>query len=166
MKVHYMSNTNEWYTPFDLFNTLDKRFDFNLDPCATKENAKCENYFNKEDDGLSQNWYGSVFVNPPYGRAIGKWVEKAYKESLKECVNNVVMLIPARTDTIYWHDWIFPFAKEIMFIKGRLKFGGSKNSAPFPSAIIIFNNNKDRVVSTSDKTGKYIIENITKEKGN
>ena len=139
------SDTNEWYTPPSLFDELDKEFRFTLDPCATKESAKCEKYYTKETNGLDQSWENeSVFVNPPYGREIKHWVEKSYKESLKDNTQ-VVMLIPARTDTKYWHDYIFPYAKDIRFIKGRIKFyriiHGEKvegESAPFPSAIVIF----------------------------
>ena len=136
MKVHFSSKTNEWATPQDFFDKLNKEFNFTLDPCATHENAKCDKYYTIEDDGLKQSWKGeTVFCNPPYGRQIKDWVEKAYNESKEGAT--VVMLIPSRTDTKYWHKWIFPNA-EIRFIKGRLKFGGSKNSAPFPSAVVIF----------------------------
>jgi phage N-6-adenine-methyltransferase len=135
--VHFSSKTNEWATPQELFDKLDAEFHFTLDPCATPENAKCERFFTMEDDGLSKEWAGeSVFCNPPYGRQIGRWVAKAYDEALLYGAT-VVMLIPARTDTGYWHDWIHGKA-EIRFIKGRLKFGDSKNSAPFPSAIVVF----------------------------
>tara|TARA_Y100000593_G_C4105908_1_gene235554 strand:+ start:90 stop:530 length:441 start_codon:yes stop_codon:yes gene_type:complete len=137
--VHYSSKSNEWGTPQDLFDKLNKEFSFTLDPCATSENAKCDKYYTKEDDGLSKSWGGEiVFMNPPYGREIGRWVKKAYEESLKGAV--VVCLIPARTDTKYYHDYIFPYAK-IKFIKGRVKFDngtGELNPAPFPSAIVIF----------------------------
>jgi site-specific DNA-methyltransferase (adenine-specific) len=132
----FSSNSNEWATPQDFFDKLDKEFHFTLDPCATDENAKCDKYYTIKEDGLKQSWKGhSVFCNPPYGKEIAAWVEKSYMESVGGC--QVVMLIPARTDTKYWHEWIFGKA-EIRFIKGRLKFGDSKNSAPFPSAIIIF----------------------------
>ena len=137
MDVHYSSKTNEWSTPQDFFDELDKEFNFTLDPCATSENAKCTKYFTVEDDGLKQDWSKDVvFMNPPYGREIKYWVQKAYEESLKGAT--VVCLIPARTDTAYWHNYIFGKADDIRFIKGRLKFGGSKNPAPFPSAIIIY----------------------------
>jgi len=137
MDVHYSSKTNEWSTPQDFFDELDKEFNFTLDPCATSENAKCTKYFTVEDDGLKQDWSNDVvFMNPPYGREIKYWVQKAYEESLKGAT--VVCLIPARTDTTYWHNYIFGKADDIRFIKGRLKFGGSKNPAPFPSAIIIY----------------------------
>ncbi|PTK77163.1 adenine methyltransferase [Staphylococcus haemolyticus] len=137
MKVHYSSKTNEWATPQNLFDELDDEFNFTLDPCATDENTKCSNYFTIEDDGLSKDWSNEVvFMNPPYGREIKKWIKKAYEESLNGAT--VVCLIPARTDTTYWHDYIFGKADDIRFLKGRLKFGDSKNSAPFPSAIVVY----------------------------
>ena len=137
MDVHYSSKTNEWSTPQDFFNELDKEFNFTLDPCSTRENAKCTKYFTVEDDGLKQDWSNDVvFMNPPYGREIKYWVQKAYEESLKGAT--VVCLIPSRTDTQYWHDYIFGKADDIRFLKGRLKFGGSKNPAPFPSAVIVY----------------------------
>lgn len=140
-KTLFSSTTNEWATPQDFYNILNKEFNFTLDPCATRQNAKCNKYFTIDDNGLEQDWSNDiVFMNPPYGREIKNWVEKAYKESVKGAV--VVCLIPARTDTRYWHDWIFNKASEIRFVKGRLKFGGEKNSAPFPSAVIVFDSNK------------------------
>jgi site-specific DNA-methyltransferase (adenine-specific) len=129
------SKSTEWSTPQDFYDKLNSEFVFNLDPCATHENHKCSAYFTKEDDGLSQSWAGkAVFMNPPYGREVGKWIKKAYGESLKGAT--VVCLIPARTDTAYWHDYCMK--GEIRFIRGRLKFGGAENSAPFPSALVIF----------------------------
>ncbi|MDS0981102.1 phage N-6-adenine-methyltransferase [Staphylococcus hominis] len=137
MEVHYSSKSNEWATPQNLFDELNKEFNFTLDPCATDENAKCSKYFTIEDDGLSKDWSNDVvFMNPPYGREIKKWIKKAYEESLNGAT--VVCLIPARTDTTYWHDFIFDKADDIRFLRGRLKFGGSKNSAPFPSAIVVY----------------------------
>lgn len=140
MKGHIQllsSNSDDWETPIYLFNYLDKKFKFKLDPCAVKRNTKCKSYFTKKDDGLNKSWkkYKSVFVNPPYSD-IKNWVEKCYLESLKKVI--VVMLIPARVDTSYWHDYIFPYANEIIFIRGRLKFNGHKNPSTFPSAIIVF----------------------------
>ena len=139
MKVHFSSKSNEWETPQDLYDKLDKEFGFTLDPCCTKESAKCDKYYTEKDNGLIQDWSNYiVFMNPPYGREIPKWIEKAYKESLKGAT--VVCLIPARTDTKYWHKYIFPYA-EIRFIKGRVKFEGNQKgsgAAPFPSAIAIF----------------------------
>lgn len=131
------SNSNEWATPQKFYEELDAEFHFDLDPCATPENAKCKRFFTIEDDGLKQNWGGArVFCNPPYGREIGKWVEKCYEESLKGAL--CVMLIPARTDTIYFHRFIYHKA-EIRFIRGRLHFNESKQGAPFPSMVVIFN---------------------------
>ena len=144
MKVHYSSETNEWATPKYVFDELNDEFNFKLDPCATKENAKTEKFFTIEDDGLSQEWTDTTFMNPPYGREIKRWVKKAFEESLKGTV--VVCLIPARTDTSYWHEYIFEKACEVRFVKGRIKFGDSKQGAPFPSAVVIFNehNAKDQ----------------------
>lgn len=120
-----------------MFDELNDEFNFTLDPCATDENAKCSKYFTIEDDGLSKDWSNDVvFMNPPYGREIKKWIKKAYEESLNGAT--VVCLIPARTDTTYWHDFIFGKANDIRFLRGRLKFGNSKNSAPFPSAIVVY----------------------------
>jgi site-specific DNA-methyltransferase (adenine-specific) len=133
----FSSKTDQWPTPQYIFDDLNEEFRFNLDPCSTHENAKCERHFTEEDNGLAKSWANKrVFMNPPYGREIGKWMEKAYKESFNNSV--VVCLVPARTDTRWWHD--YAMKGEIRFIKGRLKFGNSKNSAPFPSAIVIFKN--------------------------
>ena len=138
----FTSNTDEWYTPIDFYEQLDKEFHFNLDPCATEQNHKCDKYFTKEINGLSQKWGGCrVFCNPPYGRVIGEWVKKAYEES-QQPNTLVVMLLPARTDTRWFHDYIYGKA-EIRFIKGRLKFGGSNQGAPFPSMVVIFMENEN-----------------------
>ena len=121
----YSSKKHDWETPQDLFDELDEEFDFDLDPCTNGENQKCDKYFTKEQDGLKQDWQGhNIFVNPPYGRQIKHWVKKCYEEGQKENTT-VVMLIPARTDTRYFHDYIYHKA-EIRFIKGRLKFSNSK----------------------------------------
>lgn len=135
----FSSASDNWATPQELFNQLNNEFAFTLDPCASADNAKCAQYYTKEQDGMKQNWGGQrVFCNPPYGRGIGKWVEKCSAESTKE--NTLcVMLLPARTDTKWFHDYIYNKA-EIRFLKGRLKFGNSTNSAPFPSMIVIFKN--------------------------
>lgn len=136
-KILFSSATHEWETPQEFFNVLNEEFKFTLDPCCTHENAKCQKHFTKEENGLSQSWNGeTVFCNPPYGRELPQWIKKCYEESLKGAT--VVMLIPARTDTKAFHEYIYRKA-EIRFIKGRLKFGNSKNSAPFPSMIVIFN---------------------------
>ena len=136
-KALFSSKKHDWETPQDLYEELNKEFNFNLDPCSSDSNHKCDKYFTIEDNGLEQDWRGhNVFVNPPYGRQIKHWVEKSYNEGQKPNTT-VVMLIPARTDTRYFHDYIYHKA-EIRFIKGRLKFSNSKNSAPFPSMIVIF----------------------------
>lgn len=130
------SNTPEWATPQKVFNELNAEFSFTLDPCSTHENAKCEKHYTKEDDGLKQNWGGQVvFCNPPYGRELPKWVKKCYEESINGSL--VVMLIPARTDTRWFHNYIYGKA-EIRFIKGRLRFGNSNANAPFPSMVVVF----------------------------
>jgi phage N-6-adenine-methyltransferase len=115
---------------------LNDEFHFSLDVCATEETAKCRRYFTKEDDALSMEWSGVCWMNPPYGRKIGVWLKKAYESTISNDAT-VVCLIPARTDTAWWHDYVMK-ANEIRFIRGRLKFGDAKNSAPFPSAIVVF----------------------------
>ena len=135
-KVLFSSKSEIWETPQDLFDALDAEFNFTLDVCALPENAKCEKYYTPEQDGLSQPWSGNCWCNPPYGKDIGKWIKKAHEASFYG--NTVVMLLPARTDTKWFHEYIWLKRVEIRFIKGRLKFGGSKNSAPFPSMICIF----------------------------
>lgn len=136
-KGMFSSNTDLWATPQDFFDELDKEFHFNLDPCALPGNAKCDKFFTPEQDGLKQSWGGyNVFCNPPYGRAISSWVRKCYEESRKPNTK-VVMLIPARTDTSYFHDYIYHKA-ELRFVRGRLKFGNAQQGAPFPSMVVIF----------------------------
>lgn len=138
--VLFSSEDMNWETPQALFNRLNEEFNFELDVCAVPQTAKCANYFTPIDDGLSQSWTGTCWMNPPYGREIGKWLKKAYEESLKGAT--VVCLIPSRTDTKYWHDYCMK-SSEIRLIKGRLKFGKATNSAPFPSAIVIFKPNSN-----------------------
>jgi len=142
-KTMFSSATGNWATPKDFFQKLDWRFGpFDLDPCASAQNTKCSNFFTEAEDGLSKDWAGfTSFVNPPYGRGIDKWIEKAYL-SAKKNGTKVVMLIPARTDTKYWHDYVMK-ASEIHFVKGRLKFGDSKNCAPFPSAVVVFDGGEE-----------------------
>lgn len=132
-KALFSSKTEVCSTPQDLFDALNKEFHFTCDVCAIAENAKCERFFSPQDDGLSQKWEGVCWCNPPYGKDIKKWVKKA-----SESDATVVMLLPARTDTIWFHEYIYGKA-EIRFIKGRLRFNGMKTSAPFPSMISIFN---------------------------
>ena len=136
-EVMFSSKKMDWATPVDFFNELDKEFGFTLDPCASDENAKCEYYYTEEENGLLQDWSGeTVFCNPPYGRELPKWIEKCYHEGQKPDTT-VVMLIPSRTDTRAFHDYIYN-KSEIRFVKGRLKFGDGKNSAPFPSMVVIY----------------------------
>ena len=133
----FTSNTDLWATPQNFFDKWNSIYNFELDACANEENKKCIRYFNEEQNGLVQDWGGArVWCNPPYGRQIGFWVKKAYEESLKGSL--VVMLLPSRTDTRWWHEYVIDKQAEVVFIKGRLKFGDSKNSAPFPSAVVIF----------------------------
>jgi phage N-6-adenine-methyltransferase len=137
-EVMFSSKSDEWETPQDLFNKLSSEYGgFTLDVCATEQNKKCEKYFDKKINGLEQSWQGEIcWMNPPYGKEIGKWVKKAHEESLTgNCV--VFALLPARTDTRWFHDYIYK-NHAFTLLKGRLKFGGSKNSAPFPSMIVIF----------------------------
>jgi site-specific DNA-methyltransferase (adenine-specific) len=130
-----MSSTSEWSTPQWLFDTLNVEFHFTLDPCATPGNAKCPNYFTLKEDGLSQDWgRNTVFMNPPYGRAISRWMRKAYESARQGAT--VVCLVPARTDTNWWHQ--FAIKGEVRFLKGRIRFGDARNTAPFPSAVVVF----------------------------
>lgn len=122
-RVMFSSASDHWSTPKETYDALNKEFKFNDDPCPIGGNS-----------GLDRDWGSHTYVNPPYSE-IQRWVRKSYEESQKG--KTVVMLIPSRTDTRWWHDYCMK-AKEIRFIKGRLKFGGSKNSAPFPSAVVIF----------------------------
>ena len=133
--MHFRSDSPDWATPQDLFDDLDAEFHFATDVCATAENAKCEQFYTREDDGLAQDWQGVCFCNPPYGRVIGQWIQRAYAASLEGAT--VVCLIPSRTDTAWWQDYVVQ-AREIRYLRGRVKFGGAKNSAPFASAVAVF----------------------------
>jgi phage N-6-adenine-methyltransferase len=146
--VHFSSQTDLWSTPPDLFDALDREFNFALDVCATAENAKCERFYSPSDDGLAQHWQGTCWMNPPYGRAIAAWMAKARDASRDGAT--VVALVPVRTDTRWWRDNVTG-ATEIRFLPGRLKFGGAKHSAPFPSAIVVFKGNaRNRPAVTVD----------------
>jgi phage N-6-adenine-methyltransferase len=134
MSVHFSSKSDDWATPQELFDELNAVHNFTLDVCASPSNSKCKNYFTKATNALEQEWYGVCWMNPPYGREIGLWMKKAYETSFNN--SKVVCLVPARTDTAWWHD--YAMKGEITFLRGRLKFGDHKNSAPFPSAIIVF----------------------------
>lgn len=137
----FSSKTGVWETPKDFFDKLNEEFHFNLDVCALPENAKCSAYYTPDMDGLKQPWYGTCWCNPPYGRKIADWVKKGYEEH-KFRGNCIVMLLPARTDTKWFHEYLLG-KSEIRFIRGRLKFGNSKNSAPFPSMVAVFKEDKD-----------------------
>jgi len=134
LTVHFSSKTDEWTTPQDFFDRLNEEFHFTLDVCATPENTKCRRYFTKHENGLLQKWEGVCWMNPPYGRVIGQWVKKAYESALDGAT--VVCLLPARTDTSWWHDYCMK--GEIRFVRGRLKFGDASENAPFPSAVVVF----------------------------
>ena len=136
-KLMFSSVKDDWETPQDLFDELDDEFHFTLDAASSDLNAKCEKHYTVEDDGLSQSWAGNnVFLNPPYGRNMKDWMRKAYEESQAENTT-VVVLVPARTDTAWFHDYVYEKA-ELRFLRGRLKFGGCENSAPFPSLVVVY----------------------------
>ena len=139
-KAMFSSCKDDWETPWRLFDDLDKEFGFDLDVCATEDNAKCKSYFTKEQNGLTQEWRGTCWMNPPYGRSIGKWMQKA-SESAEKGFSTVVCLVPAMTDTAWWHD--YAMKGEIRFNRGRVRFEGAKENAPFPSAVVIFRRKND-----------------------
>lgn len=134
--VMFSSKSDDHATPQNFFDKLNKEFRFTLDVCASVANRKCERFYTIENDGLRLSWDGSVWMNPPYGRTIGQWVKKA-RESARDNNATVVCLLPSRTDTAWFHDYVLPYA-EIRFVRGRLKFGSASNSAPFPSIVAIF----------------------------
>ena len=136
-KAMVSSKSNEWATPQDFFDELNIEFGFTLDPCSTPENRKCDKHYTIADDGLSKDWSKDiVFMNPPYGGNTGTWIKKAYEESKKG--STVVCLIVSSTDRSYWHDYVFPYAAQIRFVRGRLKFNDVSTTAPFASAVVIF----------------------------
>lgn len=139
MKILFSSKSNEWETPQGLYNKLNNKYNFTLDPCSSLENHKCDKFYTIKENGLIQDWSNEiVFCNPPYGREIYDWVEKCYKESLNG--TKIVLLIPSRTDTKYFHEFLYKKPNiKLEFIKGSLKFGDSNNSAPFPSLLAYFN---------------------------
>jgi len=135
--AYFSSLSDEWITPQEFFQRLDRKFGFDLDVAARPSNAKCPRFFTLQEDGLRQDWTGSVaWCNPPYSRRqIGNWLKKAYESAAAGAT--VVCLIPSRTDVKFWHDYVMR-ASEIRFVRGRLKFSGAKTGAPFPSALVIF----------------------------
>lgn len=133
--VLFSSAVDEWETPPALFAKLDAEFLFELDVCASEVNHKCPAYFSKRDDSLTQVWgKRRCWMNPPYGRQIIHWMRKAYHSSALGAT--VVCLVPARTDTRWWHE--YAIKGEVRFLRGRVRFVGGKASAPFPSAIVVF----------------------------
>lgn len=139
LAVHFQSRTDLWATPWDFFRELDREFGFDLDVCAVAANAKCPRYFTPEIDGLRQEWRGVCWMNPPYGRQIGRWAAKALAASREGA--SVVVLVPARTDTAWWHTAVMA-AAEVRLVRGRLRFGDSSHAAPFPSAVVVFRPNR------------------------
>lgn len=148
-KTLFSSETSDWQTPLELYKKLDVEFNFDLDPCTTKDNPLGTPFYYSLDsfnDGLKLNWFGSVYINPPYNKEITKWLAKAYHEfTTSQRVNSIVFLLPARTDTKWFHKYIYNNASEkfyswidVRFLKGRLTFVGATNPAPFPSMIVIF----------------------------
>ncbi len=131
--IHFSSKTDLWSTPQDFYDMVNNEFNFTCDVCSTHDNAKCKNHYTQEDDALTQEWGGVCWMNPPYGREIGKWMRKAHDEAQKGAT--IVCLVPSRTDTNWWHEHVI--MHEVRFIRGRLRFGDAKNSAPFPSALVI-----------------------------
>lgn len=141
-KVHWSSDSGEWTTPKELFAEIDKEFHFTLDAAASKGNALCKRYWTKEDDALAKDWGGRqvIWCNPPYGRGLDKWLACGYRGSQPYSAGRsvIVFLLPARTDTQWFYEYATQPRAEVRFLKGRLKFGGSENSAPFPSMLLIF----------------------------
>ena len=150
----FMSKKMDWETPNKLFDKLNHEFSFDIDVCATEENKKCNKYFSVDDDGLSKQWSGICWMNPPYGREIKQWVRNAYQETIvQENADKVVCLVPVRSDTKWWHEFIMN-AKEIRFLNKRLSFEGSNNKAPFAACIVVFcKHNKQSV--------KILVEDIS-----
>lgn len=146
----FSKNSDEWQTPLDLFQDLDREFHFDLDACATHENAMCPEYFTREQDGLEQNWGGrTVWCNPPYSQ-MKAWARKCFYEGHKPNTI-VVMLIPSRTDTWWYQNYVL-HRSEVRFIRGRLRFEGSDNNAPFPSALVIYRGAEEKECMQKSKT--------------
>lgn len=131
----FLSERHDWETPQGLFDALNREFRFELDAAALPETAKCEAFYTPDDDALTQAWTGSVFLNPPYGAGIGNWITYAYLQA-QRWGGPVVCLIPARTETSWWHRYVM-HAEEVRLIKGRVQFSGI-GSAPFPSCVVVF----------------------------
>ena len=139
-KAQYTSISVEWETPQYLFDELNEEFEFTLDAAASLTNHKCNHFYTKEDNGLAATWQSErVFCNPPYGRDLGRWIDKAFTEVYQRYCPLAVLLLPARTDVEWFHRYVYNKA-EVRFIKGRLHYGGSEHAAPFPSMIVIYKN--------------------------
>lgn len=149
--VHFMSQRLDWQTPDDVYAKLDAEFHFDHDPCPPEQEVDSID----RDSLWAAPWGERNFVNPPYGREIGTWLKRGYEESL--CGNLSVFLIPSRTDTRWWHDYVMK-ADEIRFIKGRLKFKGAKNNAPFPSAIVVFGSQLNNECKKGHNVSPYATE--------
>jgi len=145
----FKSKDIEYETPDEIFVPLNKEFNFTLDVCATKQNAKCQAFYTKEDDGLNKDWVGVCWMNPPFGKVMQKWVAKAFVESRKNAT--VVMLIPVRSNTNWWHKYVMQ--GEIRFIRGEVTFKGHKNGLWQPMCIIVFKNNKDAPQDIKEQNG-------------
>lgn len=144
----YSSDKMDWETPAFLFQKLNEEFNFTCDVCAVESNAKCDEFYTPEIDGLSQNWHGTIWMNPPYGREVSKWVKKAHEQSQQGCV--CVCLLPVRSDTRWWHDYVMN-ASEVRLLSKRLSFEGSNNKAPFPVAIVVFDRKRTCPILASFK---------------
>jgi site-specific DNA-methyltransferase (adenine-specific) len=135
--VHYSSKSYEWATPPEIYDPLHARYDFTLDACSTRDNAKCAQHFTKAEDGLTQIWTGRVWMNPPYGPEIKAWMRKAW-ESAQTTADLVVCLVPVRTDTRWWQEYVIGTGAEVTYLPGRIRFNGAPAGAPFPSAVVVF----------------------------
>jgi site-specific DNA-methyltransferase (adenine-specific) len=136
-ELRFKSATNEWPTPDTLWKPLDDEFGFTLDVCSTHENAKCKNHFTLAEDGLKQPWDGVAWMNPPYGAQLARWVKKCHDEAKRGVL--VVGLIPVRSNTSYWHDYIM--GNEIRFVRGYPKFGNAKQGLKAPLAVVVWRPN-------------------------
>ena len=164
--VMYSSKNPNWETPDEVLEVIQSYRPIRLDPCTTKENPTMAlEWYTPEDDGLSKNWEmekgGLVYINPPYGRAIGKWVGKAVGENCSRPYTQaigaeIIMLLPARTDTSYWQYGVFPSANALCFVRGRIKFKGAKSGAPFPSAFAYFGDREDNFIEKFSSLGQCI----------
>ena len=138
LAVHFSSAKQDWETPWPFFRHMEEKYGpFMLDVCATPANAKCKRFYTRKENGLLQPWFGKSWMNPPYGREIRAWVKKA-SEEVRKNAEQVVCLLPARTDTAWWHEYVERHAHHISFIRGRITFAGARHAAPFPSVLVIF----------------------------